>query len=82
MNNDKKAVKALEALTVINDYLEKECAFQNMTEWVDQNGYSFETDMGYFWQGLEELEACIIKRLRGAKPKYPKACETYKENEK
>ena len=67
MNNDKKAVKALKALGVLNDYLESECVFTNHTKWVDNRGCSFNTDMGYFWQGLENLEKCLIKRLRGIK---------------
>ena len=81
MNNEEKAKEALKALTVLNEYLEEECVFQSETEWVDKKGYSFKTDIGYFWQGLEGLEECIIKRLRGAKPQYPKACEKYIEEE-
>lgn len=81
MNNDEKATEALKALKVINDYLESECVFSNDIVWVDNKGYVISTDMGYFWQGLEEMEKCIIKRLRGAIPEYPKACEEYKEYE-
>lgn len=79
--NDEEAVKALRAVIAIDNYLEKECVLTSDTEWVDQRGYSFETDMGYFFQGLEELEECLIKRLRGATPKYPQACQEYKEGE-
>lgn len=82
MNNDRKAVKALKALVTLNEYFESECVFSNHTQWVDTKGYAFETDMGYFWQGLEELEKCLKKRLRGVRPEYPKACETYQEGEK
>ena len=79
--NDEEAVKALRAVIAIDNYLEKECVLVNNTEWVDQRGYSFETDMGYFFQGLEKLEGCLIKRLRCAIPKYPQACQEYKEDE-
>lgn len=58
--------KAFAALKILNDYLENECSFSNCTTWEDQQGYSFETDMGYLWEGLEGLEECLIKRLRKA----------------
>lgn len=79
--NDDEAQKALRAVIAIDNYLEEECVFFNDTEWVDQRGYSFETDMGYFFQGLEKLEECLIKRLRKAIPKYPQACQEYKKDE-
>ena len=79
--NDDEAQKALRAVIAIDNYLEKECVFFNDTEWVDQRGYSFETDMGFFFQGLEKLEECLIKRLRKAIPKYPQACQEYKKDE-
>lgn len=67
MNNDKKAIAALLAVQVINDYIESECAESNHTFWYDKYGYCFRTDMGYFYEGLENFEAMLIKRLRGAK---------------
>ena len=65
-SDDFEAQKAFAALRILNDYLENECSFSNCTTWEDMRGYSFETDMGYFWGGLENLEKCLIKRLRKA----------------
>lgn len=80
MNNDVEAKKCLKALQTINEYLENECVYSDDCRWVDQKGYSFETDIGYFLQGIENFEGCLIKRLRGARPKYAKVCEKYNKD--
>lgn len=67
MDNDEKAVECLKALQVINKYLDEEEQHCGCSEWVDKKGYSFHTDIGYFFEGLEAFENCLIKRLWGAK---------------
>jgi len=64
--DDKKAVECLKAVQIINKYLDEEEARCGCTEWIDKKGYSFQTDIGYFFEGLDSLEGCLIKRLRKA----------------
>ena len=79
MNNDIKAKKALKCVSYVIDYMNTEESWSNNTEFVDTKGYAMSCDLGYFYQGLTNLRDMLIKRLRGAIPKYPKLCETYNE---
>lgn len=79
---DKKARKALKAARIIIEYLNEEGSFCNNTTWVDSKGYALETDIGYFFEGIIGLANMLEKRLKGLMPKYPKACEKYKNEEK
>lgn len=65
--NDKSVVDCLKAVELINKYLndEEECCGD--TYWTDKKGYSFRTDIGYFFEGLEAFETYLIKRIRETK---------------
>lgn len=65
-SDDFAAQKAFAAIRILDDYLDNECDFMNCTEWMDKKGYYFVTDLGYFFEGLENMEDSLIKRLRKA----------------
>ena len=65
--SDKSAVDCLKAVVLINKYLNDEEQCCGNTYWTDKKGYSFKTDIGYFFEGLEAFENYLIKRLRKAK---------------
>ena len=60
---DRKADECLKSLQVINKYLDEEEQSCCHTEWVDKKGFSFRTDIGYFFEGLGSFEDYLIKRL-------------------
>ena len=80
MKNDRKAVRALRAVSYLIEYVNDEECWASNTEFVDTKGYAMTCDLGYFYQGLSNLRDMLVKRLRGAVPKYPKACMDYKED--
>jgi hypothetical protein len=63
---DYKAVECLKAVQTITKYLDDEEQSCGCTYWIDKKGYSFGTDIGYFFEGLERFESYLIKRLRRA----------------
>lgn len=58
-------ILALIAVDYIQKYLDIEEERCSDIEWKDKKGYSFNTDIGYFFDGLVSLENCLIERLRG-----------------
>lgn len=75
---DIKTRKALRATRIIIEYINEEGSFCDNTTWVDSKGYSLETDIGYFFEGIIGFADMLERRLKGFMPKYPKACEKYK----
>lgn len=65
--DNKHCICALLAVEYIQEYLEFEEESCNCTQWVDKKGYSFKTDIGYFFEGLEDFEKCLIQRLRSCR---------------
>lgn len=65
-HEDKSAVECLNAIQTINKYINDEEDECGCTYWKDKKGYSFQADTGYFFEGLNNFEAYLIKRLRRA----------------
>ena len=61
---DYSALTCLLALRTVYNYLEDEEETSGETYWRDKQGYEFLTDMGYFYDGLYEMEDYLIDRLR------------------
>lgn len=61
---DQNAVECLNAIQTINKYIDDEEDECGCSYWKDRKGYEFKTDIGYFFEGLDNFEAYIIKRLR------------------
>lgn len=58
-----KTMECLRALKTINDYFDDEETVCNPTYWGDKDGYSFDTDAGYFFSGLTNFEKYLRKRI-------------------
>ena len=65
-HEDKTAVECLNAIQTINKYIDEEEEECGCTYWKDKKGYAFHADTGYFFEGLDNFEAYLIKRLRKA----------------
>lgn len=65
-HKDKAAVECLNAIQTINKYIDDEEDECGCTYWKDKKGYAFQADTGYFFEGLDNFEAYLIKRLRKA----------------
>ena len=63
---DKNAVECLNAIQTINKYIDAEEDECGCSYWKDKKGYEFKADIGYFFEGLDNFEAYLIKRLRKA----------------
>ena len=61
---DYSALTCLLALRTVYKYLDDEEAAGGETYWRDKEGYEFSTDMGYFYEGLYNMEDYLIDRLR------------------
>lgn len=60
---DKIAVECLNAIQTINkyiDYEEDECGY---SYWRDKKGYEFKTDIDCFFEGLDNFEEYLKKRI-------------------
>jgi len=62
----KIAVECLNAIQTVNKYIDDEEDECGCTYWKDKKGYSFQADIGYFFEGLDNFEEYLIKRLRQA----------------
>ena len=65
-HEDKIAVECLNAIQTVNKYIDEEADECGCTYWKDKKGYAFQADTGYFFEGLDNFEAYLIKRLRKA----------------
>jgi len=63
-NADENAAKCLNAIQTINKYIDDEEDECSCTYWKDKKGYAFQADTGYFFEGLDNFEAYLIKRLK------------------
>jgi len=62
-HEDKSAVECLNAIQTINKYIDDEEDECGCTYWKDKKGYAFQADTGYFFEGLNNFEAYLKKRL-------------------
>ena len=65
-HEDKIAVECLNAIQTVNKYIDEEEDECGCTYWKDKKGYAFKADTGYFFEGLDNFEAYLIKRLKKA----------------
>jgi hypothetical protein len=65
-HEDKNAVECLNAIQTINKYIDAEEDECGCSYWKDKKGYEFKADIGYFFEGLDNFEEYLIKRLRNA----------------
>lgn len=63
MTNEDKTAEALQAVKIVQKYLEDEEAESGDSYWEDKQGRGFRTDMGYFFEGLYLFEAYLEDRL-------------------
>ena len=62
---NRKAKQALKAVDCIMEYLDTEEMSCSNTEWKDKDGYSFHTDIGYFYEGLIDFKKMLEMKLKG-----------------
>lgn len=60
---DKIAVECLNALQTINKYIDYEEDECGCSFWRDKKGYEFKTDIDYFFEGLDNFEEYLKRRL-------------------
>ena len=63
---DKIAVECLNALQTINKYIDYEEDECGCSYWRDKKGYEFKTDIGYFFEGLDNFEEYLKNRIKQA----------------
>lgn len=64
MENEHKITEALQAVQIVQKYLDDEVKESGSSFWRDKQGRGFRTDMGYFFEGLDLFESYLKDILK------------------
>lgn len=64
MENEHKITEALQAVQIVQKYLEDEEKESGSSFWRDKQGRGFRTDVGYFFEGLDLFESYLKEILK------------------
>lgn len=60
---NQKILNCISAIDTVMDYLDSEQGSCGCSFWEDKDGRGFSGDIGYFWEGLEDMKEYLEKKM-------------------